>query len=70
LYLVRKPHGTNKYTDSEANGQRGPVTIDTATGRVAYAGASIGSSWNTFGRSVPGVSLGKGDLKQGGTKHY
>jgi len=63
--LVRKLHRTNKYIDSEANGQRGPVTIDTATGRVSYAGASIRSSWNTFGRAVPGVSHAKGALNRG-----
>jgi len=54
--LVRKPHRTNKCIDSEANGQRGSVTIDPAIGRVNYAWSSIRRSLNILGRAVPGVS--------------
>ena len=68
--LVRKLHGTNKYVDSEANGQGGSVTIDTATGRVGYAGSSIRSSWNMLGRAVLGVSHAKRYRKRGVAEHY
>ncbi|PWW74993.1 hypothetical protein C7212DRAFT_205681 [Tuber magnatum] len=48
--LVRLPHRTNKYIDSEGNGQRGSVTIDPATGRIGFARPSLRSSRNIFGR--------------------
>lgn len=64
--LVGKPHGTAKCTNRETNGQGGSVTIDPTIRRVNYAGSSSRSSWNIFGRAVPGVGGSNGDGRLNG----
>lgn len=64
--FVGKPHGTAKCANRETNGQGESVTIDPAIGRVDYAGSSSRSSWNIFGRAVPGVGGSNGDGRLNG----